>query len=136
MVEKLVGKWKLSSSENFDEFMKKLGVGFMLRKLGNTLKPSLTIEFENGSNRWTMTSESTFKTTSVSFEINKEFDEETPDGRKVKSTVTIDGSKLVHTQRQDGKVICIMLREVDSNGDQICILKADDVEAKRVYRRA
>ena len=135
MAEKFLGKWKLSSSENFDEFMKKLGVGFVMRKLGNSLKPSLTIEYNEVENKWKITSVTSFKSLSICFELNKEFDEELHDGRKVKSTVTLEGNKLVHTQRQNGQVFCTFIRDINQNGEQVVILRADDVEAKRVFHR-
>ena len=138
MAEKFVGKWKLSSSENFDEFMKKLGVGFVMRKLGNSLKPTLLIQYggEIGDNRWKITSVTSIKSTSICFELNKEFDEETHDGIKVKSIVTLEpANKLVHTQRENGKLLCSFTRFINENGEQIVILKADDIEAKRVFHR-
>ena len=35
----LLGTWGLESQENFDEFMRHIGVGFLLRKMGNQLRP-------------------------------------------------------------------------------------------------
>ena len=35
----IVGKYRLVKSENFDEFMKKLGVGLVKRKLANSVSP-------------------------------------------------------------------------------------------------
>jgi hypothetical protein len=136
MANNLVGNWKCVSNENFDEFLKKLGVGFMARKVGSSLKPYLKIVFNQADNKWNITSETSVKTSSVSFELNKEFDEESPDGKIFKTIASIDGNKIVHTQRDvNGKVICIVSREVCSNGEQVVVFKADDVEAKRVFRR-
>jgi fatty acid-binding protein 3 len=136
MANELIGNWKCVSNENFDEFLKKLGVGFMPRKIGSNLKPNIKIEFNQAENKWSILSESSVKTSSISFEINKEFEEETFDGKKVKSTASLDGSKMVHTQIENGKVLCIVTREVNSNGEQVVILKADDVIAYRIFQRA
>ena len=133
-LEKLVGKWKLSSSENFDEFMKKLGVGFVMRKLGNSMKPTLLIE-NIGENRWKITSITSIKSTSIYFELDKEFDEETHDGRKVKSIVIAEQDSIVHSQRENGKLLCSFTRFINQNGEQVVILKADNVEARRVFHR-
>ena len=35
----IVGKYRLLKTENFDEFMKKLGVGLVKRKLANSVSP-------------------------------------------------------------------------------------------------
>ena len=83
----MLGEWKLISSENFDELMKELGVGFMLRKLGATTKPN--VRFEKNGDEWTFTTISAIKTIVIKFKLNEEFDEETADGRKVKVLIKI-----------------------------------------------
>jgi hypothetical protein len=93
MANELIGNWKCVSTENFDEFLKKLDIGFMLRKIANSLKPNLKIEFNKSDNKWNITTEASVKTSSVSFEINKEFDEGTQDGKTVQTTVTLEGNK-------------------------------------------
>lgn len=59
-----------------------LGVGAIMAKLGSTAKPTLIITVD-GDN-WTLTSETTFKTTKVEFKLGVEFDETTADDRKMK----------------------------------------------------
>ena len=44
-------------------------------------------------------SSSTFKNTQISFKIGQEFDQDTPDGRKVKATITQKGNQLIEVQR-------------------------------------
>ena len=136
MAEKLIGKWKCVSTENFDEFMKKLGVGFMARKVGASLKPNLTIEFDKNENKWLIRSETSVKTTTHSFLMNVEFEEEMVNGMIVKSVSSLSGNKMIHTQRDNDKVVCVITREVDNNDNQIVIFKAGDIEAKRVFKRA
>jgi hypothetical protein len=85
------GRWKLESSENFDEFMKAVGVSYVTRKVGATTKPTVIISA--AGDNWTMRTESSFKNTEISFKFNEEFDEVTADGRKVKSTFTRDSDK-------------------------------------------
>lgn len=82
MTATLIGDWKLTSSENFDELMKEMGVGFVMRKLGMTTKPN--VKFVQNGDEWTFTTTSAVKTTQIKFKLNEEFDEETADGRKVK----------------------------------------------------
>ncbi|TWW53617.1 Fatty acid-binding protein, brain [Takifugu flavidus] len=78
MVDAFCATWKLVESENFDDYMKALGVGFATRQ-------------------------STFKNTEISFKLGEEFDETTADDRNCKSTVSLEGDKLVHVQKWDGK---------------------------------
>ena len=76
------GKYKLTTSENFEEFMKALGVGLVTRKLGNKSSPTVTITEEAGE--FTMKQESLVKTSEIKFRIGQEFDEVTADGRQGK----------------------------------------------------
>ena len=74
------GKFKLTQSENFEEFMKALGVGLVTRKLGNKSSPTVTVTEENGE--FTFKQESLVKTSEIKFKIGEEFDEVTADGRQ------------------------------------------------------
>lgn len=84
-----------------------LGVGMVLRKMGNTVSP--TVEITQDGDTYTLTTTSTFKTSAISFKLGEEFDEETLDGRKVKSVITLDGNKL--TQEQKGDKPSTIVRE-------------------------
>uniref|UniRef100_A0A2K5PLN8 Lipocalin/cytosolic fatty-acid binding domain-containing protein n=1 Tax=Cebus imitator TaxID=2715852 RepID=A0A2K5PLN8_CEBIM len=101
MVDAFLGTWKLADSKNFNDYMKSLGVGFATRQVASMTKPTTIIE-KNGDTIILKT-HSTFKNTDISFKLGVEFDETTADDRKVKSTVTLDGGKLVHLQKWDGQ---------------------------------
>lgn len=73
----------MTSSENFDAFMAAVGVGYLTRKLGNASKPLVTIN-QDGPKDFTLKQESLVKTSSISFSLDKPFDEVTADGREVK----------------------------------------------------
>lgn len=68
--------------------------------MGNSLSP--TVELKKGEdNVYTLCTSSTFKTTVISFKLDEEFDEETMDGRKVKSVCTMKGDTLTQVQKGD-----------------------------------
>jgi fatty acid-binding protein 4 len=67
--------------ENFDEFMQELGVGWAMRMAAKAVKPRVIIGENNG--KWSIKSESTFKTVAYDFTPGVSFDETTPDGREV-----------------------------------------------------
>ena len=92
----LVGSWKLTTSENFDEFMKHLGVNFLTRKVGNTTKPTVTWSVDG--DQWTFKTSSTFKSQELKFKLGETIDEETLDGRKVKVSFerAFDLAKIKH----------------------------------------
>jgi fatty acid-binding protein 3 len=116
MAASLVGDWKLVSSENFEELMKELGVGLVMRKLGNTTKPN--VKFSQKGDEWTMNTTSAVKSQLINFKLNEEVEETTMDGRVVKTTFTLDGNKLVQTQKdKDGNLSCVITREITDNGE-------------------
>lgn len=118
--------------------MSALGVNFFLRKMGNQVTPELTIQ--NKGDHYTFTSVSTFKTTNLEFDVGKEFETTTPDGRKVKSTVSVEDGKLVQKESTigsagDGKD-CTYIRELEGSNKDLkvtCLLK--DIECIRLYKR-
>lgn len=89
-------KYKLKSSENFDEYLKYIGVGLLSRKLVNSINPVNTLTREGDV--YTFTMRSTFRTVTFSFKFDEEFIEERPDGCKLKAIATIEDGNFVHTQ--------------------------------------
>jgi len=125
------GKWKVDSTENFDEYLKAIGVNMMMRKMASSAKPPLTIT--RSGERWTIKTEGV-KTTEISFSFGEEFDETTADGRKAKSTVTQDSPRK-WTQVQKADIPSTVTRELidDNTMKQICTAKG--VTFTRVYKR-
>ncbi|XP_062926561.1 fatty acid binding protein 7, brain, b [Mobula hypostoma] len=132
MVDAFVGTWKLIESENFDAYMKALGVSFATRQVGNVTKPTIVISKEGDT--VTLKTLSTFKNTEISFKLGEEFDETTADDRNCKTTIQLEGEKLVHVQRWDGKETSFV-REI-KDGKMIMTLTYDDVVAVRTYEKA
>ncbi|XP_023675857.1 fatty acid-binding protein, heart-like [Paramormyrops kingsleyae] len=130
MVENFVGTWRMVSSENFDDYMKALGVGFATRQMGNMAKPSLTFSVDD-QGAICMKSQSTFKTTELKFRLNEEFEEITADDRKTKTTFTLENGKLVQKQSWDGKETTLE-REV-TDGKLIAKCTMGKVIAVRSY---
>jgi type II secretory pathway component HofQ len=127
------GKWHLEKSENFDEYMKAVGVSLVTRKLGNATKPVVTITKKG--DEFSYKSESTVKTTVMDFKLGQEFKETTADGRTVQSTITADGpKKWIHEQK--GDVPSTIIRELTDDNTMFMTLKAKDVVSTRVYKRA
>ncbi|XP_054461729.1 fatty acid-binding protein, heart [Anoplopoma fimbria] len=132
MVDAFVGKWELKESVKFDDYMKKLGVGFATRQVGNMTKPTTIISKEGDV--VTLKTQSSIKNTELSFKLDEEFDETTADDRKVKSLVKIEGGKLVHVQKWDGKETSLV-RSIEGNNLTLT-LTMDDVVSTRHYVKA
>ncbi|XP_061633692.1 fatty acid binding protein 4b isoform X1 [Phyllopteryx taeniolatus] len=132
MVEQFVGTWKLTASENFDEYMKAIGVGFATRQVGNMAKPNLVISVDDAG-LISMRSESTFKTKEIKFKLNEEFDETTADDRQTKTLITFESGKLVQKQMWDGKSTTLEREIQDGKLTAKCTM--GDVVALRIYEK-
>ncbi|KAL4223121.1 Fatty acid-binding protein [Mactra antiquata] len=131
MADFAVGTWNLVETENFDEYMKAVGVGMVMRKMGATVKPTQEISVDG--NKWTIKTKSTMKNTEVDFVLGEEFDETTADGRNVKSVNTLDGQTLTTVQK--GEPDSTITREW--SGDTMTMkLSAKDAVCTRIYKKA
>jgi len=129
-----LGSYKLTKSENFEEYMKAIGVGLVMRKMAAAATP--TTEITKTGEDFNIKTSTTFKTTDIKFKLGQEFDEETADGRNCKSTITLEGDrKLVHTQKCGTSTLQI-LREFQ--GDQMTMILEGPggVKSTRIYTKA
>ncbi|XP_072934267.1 fatty acid-binding protein [Epargyreus clarus] len=125
-------KYKMISSENFDEFMKALGVGLITRKAANAVTPTVELKQDGGS--YVLVTSSTFKTTEMKFNPGEEFDEERADGAKVKSVCTFDGNNtLKHVQKSDDGLEVTYIRTFGPE-EMKAVMTAKDVTCTRVYK--
>ncbi|ERE77064.1 retinol-binding protein 2 [Cricetulus griseus] len=93
------GTWEMESNENFDGYMKALGIDFATRKVALCLTQTKIIT-QDGDNFKTKTN-STFRNYDLDFTVGVEFDEHTKglDNRHVKTLVTWEGNTLVCVQK-------------------------------------
>ncbi|XP_066434716.1 myelin P2 protein-like [Eleutherodactylus coqui] len=133
MCEELMGSWKLVdfSSDDFCKYMEAVGVSFLVRKAASHLKPDVAIS-KNG-NEWHIKTTSTFKNSDLCFELEKEFEETTADGRKVMTIVTLENGVLIQKQTWDGQESTITREVKDGRMITTCIFK--DVKCVRTYDR-
>ncbi|GMR35818.1 hypothetical protein PMAYCL1PPCAC_06013, partial [Pristionchus mayeri] len=83
---KFIGRFLCTESENFEEYLKEVGFGYFVRK--TAINMSVTIDIKMQGKKWIISQESTFKTISLEFELDKEFEETTADGRRYMTLVT------------------------------------------------
>ena len=131
----VLGKFQLTKSDNFDAFMAALGVGWATRTLGNKTAPVVTVSKDKDSTM-TLKQESLVSTSQISFTIGQPFDERTPDGRNVKSTMSLTAPNVLRHEMlgtEGGKdSVCVrkFLRD-----RMECVCKVDDVVTTRTYTR-
>ncbi|KAL6489616.1 hypothetical protein MHYP_G00033570 [Metynnis hypsauchen] len=131
-MDRFMGTWKLTSSDNFDEYMKAVGIGFASRQIANMAKPSLLFSVDD-QGVFSMKSMTTFKTVEIKFKLDEEFDEITADDRQAKTVMSLVDGKLVQTQSWEGKSTTLE-REVQ-DGKLIVKCVMDDVVSVRTYER-
>ena len=107
------GRYKQVKTENWDEFLKRLGVGNFKRRILKRMKPDLKIT--KSGDYYTLQHVLPLKSSQIRFKFGEEFKERRAvDGVHVKSVITRDGmNKWV--QKQVGPQTVEILREWDGD---------------------
>lgn len=136
-IHALVGDWKLTASENWDEFLKENGIGWWKRIVINKLKPDVFIT--NEGKNWVISAKSTFKNIHTEYTEGVEFEGVSPmSGDKTRTTATLSPNKdqiiehkkiFSHPPRQ-----IKIIREV-INDKYVQTMWLNGVKTKRTYSR-
>ncbi|KAF7382334.1 hypothetical protein HZH68_015253 [Vespula germanica] len=105
-----------------------LRVSLVTRKMGASVNP--VVELTENDGTYILKTNSPFKSSEIKFKLGEEFEEETPDGRKVKSVCTLEGNKLLHVQK--GEKETTIEREFTPT-EMKAVMKVDDIVCTRVY---
>merc|ERR1712154_170310 len=136
--QNLYGKWELveGDSSNFNEYMKKCGVGMATRMAAKVMKQTLGIIDDAEEGKIHLTTESSLANSDQVFVLgDEEQDEKTLDGRRCKTTfqVTADGN-IHEVQKFNGKTAT--LDWISTGADTFdLVLKCDGVECTRKHKR-
>ncbi|KAK4877870.1 hypothetical protein RN001_010376 [Aquatica leii] len=124
-------KYVLSTSENFDAYLKAMGVNALLRRLATTLSP--VIELTKSGDEYTYKSTTTFSKTVASFKLGVEFEKSVPGGDIMKSVMTIDGCTLTEVQIDGAGRVTTIERRFST--DEIkAVIKYNDITAINIYK--
>merc|ERR1739836_247502 len=130
----MLGKFELESSNGFEDFMTEIGVGFLTRKVAcaltpvatNSLLPNGQIKIDTHSTfkRYEVQYCHCFKSSSITFSLNKPFRETTSDGRKVVTTAVLQGNRLIKTQLNpvDKSLNVVETREFSPDGRKMTLI--------------
>ncbi|WAR03628.1 FA10A-like protein [Mya arenaria] len=110
----LVGNWEFFSAENLDEYFTTAAVPDNLKEIAKNSKSSL--EITNSGDQWTLKTTVSDKVKDTAFTVGQEFEAKSLTGQDLKCMVTMDGAKMVETQKA-GDVITTVTREV--KGDKL-----------------
>ncbi len=125
------GKWKLEKNdENFDNFLKKVGVNMIMRTAASKATPVLEIT-QNGD-EFTVITKSAIRTQESKFKMGEEFTAKDPMvGKEVKMMASWDGGKQVIKPADDPDGITIT-REIE--GDKLIMTQTKgDVATRRTF---
>jgi len=112
--------------------MKAIGVGLVMRKMGNSQTPTTTFSLEG--DEYTMKTVSTLKTSEIKFKLGQEFKETTMDGREAMTTFTLEGDVLTQTQKPTkGDQVTYVRTFTDT--ELIAVCKCGSVVSTRTYKR-
>merc|ERR1711934_19723 len=131
----ITGKYKRTSETKYEDFLTKLGVGYLMRKAATASTP--TMDIVNTGNKWKLITATTLKTMTLEFEMGVTFDESTTDGRTCKTTVTMEGdNKMITSQKaqKSGQKDVKVIREFSDKGIDVQMI-CEDVISVQFFER-
>ncbi|XP_032090142.1 cellular retinoic acid-binding protein 2 [Thamnophis elegans] len=132
------GTWKIFASELFDELLKEHGVNIIRRQLATAAASKSEVEIKQEGSSFKIKTSTPVRTTEIHFEVGKEFEEQTVDGRPCKSLAEWENSnKIVCEQKllEGEGPKTSWSRELTNDGELILTMKANNVVCTRTYRR-
>lgn len=101
----------------------------VLRKVGMSTNPTCYLIKEG--DEYSYHTDSTFKNSVFKFKPGVEFENETLDGRKVLTTITLEGNKMIQIEKGEKK--SEIIREFNDT-EMIAVCTYDSVTSKRWYK--
>merc|ERR1712156_1270841 len=95
----VTGTYSLEESNNFDNYLKELGVGFILRQLAQVAQPTVTVGRNCSSTPspaeaefcvWSIHTDAAVRQHTINFHLGEEVEDTTMDGREVVSKFSQD----------------------------------------------
>lgn len=135
MDEFLELKYVLVESENFDDYLTFIGIGYFARKVAINLRPVQSLR-KNHDGTYSFDFTSSVTSYTITFTPGVEFEEVKPDGVKAKSIITFEGNKMIHIQGEQNGTTSEHVREFYE--DQLIVTTTAngfDKTAIRKYQR-
>ncbi|XP_007432447.1 fatty acid-binding protein, liver [Python bivittatus] len=122
------GKYELQSHENFERFMKAVGLPDELIEKGKDIK-SISEIVQNGK-KFKVTVTTGSKVITNEFTIGEEAELDTPTGEKIKAVVQMEGDNKLTVNLKNIKSV------TEINGDIITnVMSLGDIHYKRISKR-
>merc|ERR1711988_1074025 len=134
------GTYFYEKSDNFDEYLTELGVGYFLRQLAALAFPILTVtrscpdDSLEDSCLWTIKTDAGLRTHTVSFQTGTWVEDVTMDGRSIKSLFTMTGHNTLVEYQVGDSVNTTLVRQFYR--DRLVVnMSANNVTASSLFRR-
>lgn len=131
--EKFAGKWKVDRSEHFEDFLREVGVNFIIRKMASMARPvsDITVDGET----ITITMNAGFMVKQDKFKLGEEIETD-HQGNKSKAIFTYEDGKLMSTTTPLDENIKPAKSVREIVGDEMLLtLFIGDVVCKRYFKR-
>ena len=96
--KKFIGKYNCISIKHYNEYLQELGCNFVLRKAVTVYNPELEVIYDPKSEIWIFRTSTLLQSFQSKFMLGEEFEEQTPDGRKVRAIITKEGASFISIQ--------------------------------------
>ena len=134
-MDAIAGTYLRIQEENYDVFLSKLGVSFILARAVTRVAPTMVIT-QHG-NEWKIVTKSIFKPVELNFELGVPFEEISTDGRRCKTTITMEGDSTLITDQvgtELGNKSVKTIRDFTDEGIYVQMI-CEDVISRQLYRR-
>jgi len=137
------GIYDYQSSVNFDNYLKQLGVNYVLRKLAALASPTVTIgtncqdhELHDKECIWSIKTDTVFRSHSVSFKLNQKSKDVTMDGRDVEFSIYQPKSNQWVEEQHDVNQNLTTTITRDFKSDQMRVgLLVQGITAASIFKR-
>lgn len=129
-----IGYWKSGQNgEEFDDYLKDIGMGFAHRKISKLITSWEDISLDGDT--WIIHIHTSVRQGTHRYKAGEHCDETTLDGRQVRSTLEIVGDRLVIHQnsREEGKPDVIVSRQRQDENTLMMHIETKKVKTTRVY---
>ncbi|XP_040564553.1 fatty acid-binding protein [Lepeophtheirus salmonis] len=129
------GIYKRTKSDNYDAFLAKIGLNFLIRKAACLASATLTIS-KTSEGKWHFKTETTMRTTEIEFNVGEDWVETMSGGYKVDCSATLEDNTLTIIQKPqdaEGKMITLV-RKFSEEGIDVT-MTIEEVVCKQFYTR-
>ncbi|MGW6868981.1 lipocalin/fatty-acid binding family protein [Streptomyces sp. NPDC054901] len=127
----ITGKFEMTSTDNYDAYLKAVRIGLIQRQMAMKAKPTLDIT-ENGG-RWSVKTLTALNNAEIEFVPGETVTEKTVEGLTCPSVITLDGGRFIQKLHLDGSVATVTRTFTDDAMHEVS--EAAGVTANRTFKR-